>query len=388
MTINSEGIQLDSFATIFNDIGDGFKNIYGQDISIAQDSPDGQMIGIMANAVYDLQSILGKIYAGFDPDYAEGFELDKILKLLATTRLPATKSTVDIDIVTSANVVLPADYTVKDDNKQEWIIISSQTLVTGTTTVSFEAKLWGNIEALLNTITTPVSILTEVTSINNPASALAGRDEESDIVLRKRRNSLIEYRAESTVGALVGKIIKLDNVSDVVIYENSTDVVDNVKVIDPHTIWVIAEGGDIAEIGQIIATDKTAGTGLKGSVSSTYEETFLRSNGTSRIVYHEVKFDRPTDSNIYIKLDVVKRLPTDIIDTDAIKTSLAALLFNISQSITATELYATIYSAGNTFIASNLTLSHDNITYVSDLLTSDYDERLIIDLNQITITEI
>lgn len=388
MTINENGIQLDSFATIFDDIAQGFKDIYGDDINLDQDTPDGQQVGIFANAIYDLQTLLAKMYNGFDPDYAEGHELDKILKLIATTRLSATKSTVDVNITVSSNVSLPATYTIKDVNGQEWIITSAQTLTTGTTLVSFKASDWGAVEAASGTITKPVTILTQVTSITNPAAAIPGRDEETDVELRKRRKKLIGYNAESTVGGLLGKLLKLEDVTDAVIYENSTDTYDATRDIDAHTIWVIVESGAIEAIAEIIALDKTAGTGLKGSITSTYTELFERTNGTFRTHYHDVKFDRPTEVDLYITFDVEKRLPTDLIDTDAIKAALEALYFNINQTITATELYATIYSAGTNFIASNLLISLDDITYVDDKLSPGYDERPVINIANITITEL
>ena len=388
MIINENGIQLDSFSTIFDDLVVGFKAIYGEDINLDQNTSDGQQIGIYANTTYDLQSLIARIYNSFDPDFAEGHELDKILKLIASTRLPASKSVVDVSITVSDNVALDENYTVKDDNGQEWVIANPQTLTTGTTTISFNAVDWGVIGATIGSITTPVTILTEVTSLTNPTAAVEGRDEETDIELRKRRNKLLGYRATSLISSIIGKILNLENVADCIVYENKTDVYDAVRDIDAHTIWIIVDGGEVAQIAQIIATDKSIGCGLKGSVTATYQEDFLRSNGTTRIHYHEVNFDRPTETEIYIKLDVTKRLPTDIIDTDAIKTALSNLLFNIAQNITATELYATIYSAGNTFIASNLQLSLDDITYVSDLLNADYSERLVIIDTQITITEI
>jgi uncharacterized phage protein gp47/JayE len=388
MTINQNGIQLDSFATIFDDIAQGFKDIYGDDINLDQDTADGQQVGIFANTVYDLQTLLAKMYNGFDPDFAEGHELDKMLKLIATTRLSATKSIVDVNITVSSNVALPSDYTIKDINGQEWIITSAQILTTGTSLVSFKASDWGQIEASADTITKPVTILTQVTSLTNPSSAVAGRDEETDVELRKRRKKLVGLNSVSTVGGLLGKLLKLEDVSDSVIYENSTDTYDATRDIDAHTIWVIVEGGAIKDITEVIAKDKTAGTGLKGTIEETYTEVFERSNGTFRTHYHEVKFDRLIEIDLYIRFDVAKRLSTDLIDTDAIKEALDALEFNINQTVTATELYATIYSAGTNFIASDLEISFDDITYVDDKLSPDYDERPVISIANITITEV
>jgi len=388
MKINENGLQLDSFEDIFSNLANGFKAVYGEDINLAQDTADGQVVGIFANTTYDLQTHIARIYNALDPDFAEGHELDKILKLIATTRLPSTKSTVDISVEVSKNVTLPSDYTIKDINEQEWIITQEQTLTTGTTTVSFEAKEWGKVEAIANTITNPVTILTEVISVNNPLSAVAGRDEEDDISLRNRRNKLIGYRATSLVSSMLGKILNLENVTDAIIYENYEDTHDDVKDIDAHTMWVIIDGGEINEIAEVIATDKTVGCGLKGLVNATYTETFIRSNGTERTHIHEVKFDRPTLTNASIRFKVKKRNANDVIDTEKIKEVLEQLHFNIAQNITATELYATIYQAGNTFIAYDLELSKDDgDTWVDDILEALCDEKFIIGKDDIDITE-
>ena len=103
MIIDENGLQLDSFSTIFNNLVSGFKSIYGEDINLDQDTADGQQIGIYSNAIYDLQSLIARIYNSFDPDFAEGHELDKVLKLIASTRLPASKSVVDINITVGSN---------------------------------------------------------------------------------------------------------------------------------------------------------------------------------------------------------------------------------------------------------------------------------------------
>ena len=53
-----------------------------------------------------------------------------------------------------------------------------------------------------------------------------------------------------------------------------------------------------------------------------------------------------------------------------------------------TELYATIYSASTNFIATDLQVSRDNITFVDNLLIAEYDEEFKIVQANIQITEI
>ena len=387
MTINENGLLIDEFSTIYNRLADKFKLIYGQDINLEQNSPDGQLLGIITNEIYDLQTLILHIYNSFDPDLAQGVELNKLLKLIAQTRRASTKSIVDITIVANANVTLPADYTIIDENKNEWVINAETTLIAGTNIVSFNAVNFGAIEASANTINDVVTVFPEIISVNNTLPAEVGRDEESDVLLRKRRNNLLSVNSNSTIAGVYSKLFLLDTVTDAVIYENATDTYDALKDLNAHTLWCIIDGGSIDEITKIIATDKTIGTDLKGTVSNNYVEIFLKADGTTRALTHIVKFDRPTEIPLYIKLTVSKKIITDIIDMDAIKNKLVEKLYSINEKATATELYAYVYSAGNTFIASNLEVSKDNITF-GNTATNDYDEKFIISAVNIAITEV
>ena len=387
MTINENGLLIDEFSTIYNRLADKFKLIYGQDINLEQNSPDGQLLGIITNEIYDLQTLILHIYNSFDPDLAQGVELNKLLKLIAQTRRASTKSIVDITIVANANVTLPADYTIIDENKNEWVINAETTLISGTNIISFNAVNFGAIEASANTINDVVTVFPEIISVNNVLPAEVGRDEESDVLLRKRRNNLLSVNSNSTIAGVYSKLFLLDTVTDAVIYENATDTYDALKDLNAHTLWCIIDGGSIDEITKIIATDKTIGTDLKGTVSNNYVEIFLKADGTTRALTHIVKFDRPTEIPLYIKLTVSKKIITDIIDMDAIKNKLVEKLYSINEKATATELYAYVYSAGNTFIASNLEVSKDNITF-GNTATNDYDEKFIISAVNIAITEV
>jgi uncharacterized phage protein gp47/JayE len=386
--INQNGFKADSFIEILTRLSTQLKDIYGQDINLDQDTQDGQLLGINTTIISDLQDLALYIYNSMDTDFAEGVNLDKLLKLLARTRLPATKSTVDINLTVNRDVVIPTTYTVSDANGQNWQIASEQTLSTGTHLVTFESVDFGAITAEANTITQQVTIIPEIDSLTNPSSAISGRDEESDQQLRERRNKILEVNSFSTVGSILGKILTLDNVADCVIYENDTNIYDAEKDLNSHSLWIIAKGGEVEQITETIIKDKTAGTGLKGNVEATYTENFIRKNGTTREIHHTAKFDRPTEKEIYLKFNVKRRVATQSIDIDNIKNTLADKVFNIAENVTVTELYGTIYSASTNFIATDLQVSRDNITFVDNLLIAGYDEEFKIVQSNIQITEV
>ena len=388
MIIDANGFKAESFTEILTRLSNGLKNIYGQDINLDQDSPDGQQLGIQANIISDFQDLALYIYNSMDPDLADGANFDKLLKLLARTRLPSSRSTVDIEMVLNKTVSIPASYTIKDLNNQNWIIGTAQTLDAGTHLVSFYSEDWGNITAEPNTINEQVTILTEVVSINNPESAISGRDEESIVQVRERRNKILEINASSTIGSIIGKILDLNGVVDAVPYENMTKIYDPVRDIQPNSYWIVVKGGDIAQISEIIAKDKTGGTGLKGQVETVYIEKIVRKDGSVREFYHDVKFDRPTEVSIHIKFKVSRKVSTQSIDIEHIKDTLANKEFYIAQNITVTELYSTIYSAATNYIATDLEVSKDGVVWDSVFLQAGYDEEFIIEKSNIEIEEL
>lgn len=385
VTFNENGLQIQEFSEIVSDLESSINTLLGTDLDLSSNTIDGQYLGIFSKLNYDMQQFAMLLNTSFDPDYAMGLAMDKILKLNGIRRQEPTKSTVDITLICNTTVTLPSDYKLKDINSQIWVIGEATTLSSGTHSITFKAELWGSVEALANTITGFETIVLGVTSVNNILSATVGIDEETDEEIRIKRNNLLLRNSTSSAGGLKGKL--LDVCDYVEVYENKTGTID-ANSIPSHSTWVICEGGTLAGIAEIIALENTSGGGYKGAITQTYDELVTRSNNETFIYTHTVKFDRPTVTNIYIKLNVKKKISTSVIDMDLIKTYLATLKYGIGEDINLTELYATIYQAGTGFIASGLQLSKNNSTWVTDVLGGDISERLNIITAQITVTEI
>lgn len=386
LKLNGDGLTVNDLNDVYTYLSTQYKAIYGSDIILDQDTPDGQIISIISKLNADVQAALLELYNSFDPDNAIGVELNKIIKLSGIVRSPATKSTVTVDITATTTVTLPSGYTVVDTLGQNWVIQTSQSIPAGTTSIIFEAKEWGAVEALSTTINEQGTILTEITTVNNPLAASVGLNEETDVELRQRREKSLEKPAYSTVGSLLAIILEVANVTDAMIYENYTNVYDAIKDINANTLWIIIEGGLDTDISEAIAKEKTAGCGLKGIVTGTYLEYFLRSDGTTRIITHTVYFDRPTITEIYIKFNVTPKIIGDTVDETLIKSKLILKTFNINEPLTVTELYSYIYQASDNFIATSVQASLDDITYVSDKLLAGYDEKFLITTAKIAIT--
>lgn len=385
-SITSSGITIETINDVIDFLTNGYKSIYGNDINIDQNTPDGQLIGIHAKLNADIQESLVALYNSFDPDLAVGHALRKIIKLSGLTGNPATRSTVTLTMILSQPMAFPSDYTVKDTLNQEWVIDTAIDLLAGTFSIGFHAKEWGAVTASINTITVPVTILEGITSFTNPAIASIGIDEETDIALRQRRGRSVEKPSKSTLGGLIAGLLDLKGVTDVAVYENKTNAYDAVYALNEHSIWAIVDGGVTADIIKTMVQEKTGGTSLKGVTTGSYIETFTRADLSIFTYTHTSQFDRPNIINPYIRLTATTITGTT--DPVLIKNAIALKTFRIGEDITITALYAYVYQAGTNFIASALEASYDGVTWVSTILNAGYSDKFAITTARLMVTVI
>ncbi|OQY25514.1 MAG: hypothetical protein B6244_14960 [Candidatus Cloacimonetes bacterium 4572_55] len=57
-----DGIKIQTYEEIFDFLAEGYRAIYGVDINLDQDSPDGQRVGIEAKARLDIQTFALALY--------------------------------------------------------------------------------------------------------------------------------------------------------------------------------------------------------------------------------------------------------------------------------------------------------------------------------------
>lgn len=151
----------------------------------------------------------------------------------------------------------------------------------------------GEIEQAASTIDTIVTPVLGWDSVTNPSAITSGRLEETDEELRIRfRNSKFE-RASNIIESLYSALFAVDTVSEVVIYENDTDVTDT-NGIPPHSFSPVVVGGTSTDIANAIWQNKPVGILSYGNttVSITDSQGFV----------HDVSFERPNPVVIYIDM--------------------------------------------------------------------------------------
>ena len=383
-----DGIQVQTFQEIYDELAAGYRSIYGEDINLDPDSPDGQRVAIEAQLVLDAQSFGALEYNQRDPDFALGQSLNSIIKLAGISRRPATRSQVDVVVTTDRPLTLPPDYAVEDDLGQAWTTLNAIDIPPGETTVTLFAENFGAVEADPATVVNPVTVVIGVLSVMNTLSAVVGIDEETDQELRVRRNRSLETPQSSSTGRMFTALASLTNVTDVAVYENDTDVTDS-DGIPAHSLWVVVEGGAVSDIVETMVKNKTGGKGVFGAVTGTFNESVLRPDGSTFVIVHDMTFDRPVFVPVLVRLTATRKDAADPVDEALIAQEIAKRVFVIGENLLANDLYRLVFNAGDNFIPTVLEVSIDaGVSWTDGSVLSAPNEKFTLDAADVTVTEV
>ena len=273
---DENGLEIATLTEIVADLTTEFQNIYGSDINLSSDSPDGQLLNIFAQTIIDVLELIQEVNSSFDPGQAAGNILDQRVAINGIQRQAGTYTVTPVTVVTSASVNLygvdqtaEPIYTVADAAGNEYQLQTTVLgLSVGSNILTFQASLPGSIAPTENTITVPVTIVLGVTSVNNPSTyTTLGVDEETDAALRIRRQRSVSLASQGYLSGLLAALENINGVSSAYVYENTTGSTD-ADGVPGHSIWAIVSGsGADADIANAIYTKRNAGCGMYGNES-------------------------------------------------------------------------------------------------------------------------
>ncbi|HEI6974392.1 TPA: baseplate J/gp47 family protein [Yersinia enterocolitica] len=389
LQFNNNGLEIDTFRDLFQTLSDAYKSIYGQDIDLDQESPDGQRVAIEAQARTDIEASIQWLYSQMDPDFNTGDMQQIIAKLHGLYLRPGSRSQRDLNVATDRPVFLYSGYKIRDQSNQVWFVRQNVTIPAGTTTVTFFAQDFGKVTGLIADTFTQLTPELGVLSITADAVAVVGRDEETPEEFRQRRNRSLENPATGSTGAIFAKVAQLTGVTDLNVGENDTKIDDVLTGIPANSIWLVAEGGSVSEIVEVMVKQKGGGTGTKGSVIGRYIETLIRPDGTTLQIAHDMQFDRPIYKPLHINLTAKRKVTNDPVDLDTLKEALAKRVMHIGEEIDANEFYADGYGSGHVnYVLTNLKISIDGITFTDAELSPGFQGKFTLDVANISITEV
>lgn len=366
--IDKDGLHTQSLTEIRDQLVSAYQNIYGDDISVDSDTPDGQRINIETQAKADLLDYSRQVYNSFDVDNVIGDAQDRLYKINNVYRNNADYTFVVVNVTVSqpvnlqgldSNVMSPngSGYTVADDIGTNFILVNSVSLTNaGTYSLDFRAEKLGAVDVSPNTITNMVTVIAGVSGVNNPAKQyITGNTQETDAEFRIRRNKSTSISAQGFYDSLEGQFLNIPNVSAAVVYENTPDDQQIPQSALSSAIWCIVEGGLDTDIAKVIYANRTLGCAMVGNTTAN----ITRVDGST----FTARFDRPQSQDLYINLTIKSRVGL-IPDEEHIKQSLVEnMKFGIYETVTTSDVVVAIAEIDSSVYVIDCELSGDNVTF-------------------------
>ncbi|MDD5301497.1 MAG: baseplate J/gp47 family protein [Elusimicrobia bacterium] len=276
MAINSltaGGLTIQQQPDIVAELTTGYTSIYGADINLGPNTPDGQMMNIYATALEDNLELLQSVYNMFNLINAYGVQLDNMGQLLGLIRQAGTYTQAQVLVTVSQAVTLPGQdvlvsnpsatvFTVADEAGNQYQLVASHVFSgAGSATLTFAAVDIGQILTSANTITAILTPLLGVTSVNNPSTSsdVLGTNEETDSAFRVRMAQSFQLAAVGPADALRAALLNVPGILDAYVPENDTGgIVDG--VFSTGIMTVVNQGSVAdADVAQVIYAKKGMG---------------------------------------------------------------------------------------------------------------------------------
>lgn len=389
--IDKDGLHTQTITEIKEQLTSAYKGIYGDDITVDSDTPDGQRINIEAQAKADVLDYSKQIYNNFDVDTVIGTAQDRLYKINNVYRQNADYTFVAVNVTIDRPVTLQglddnvssangSGYTVSDEIGTNFILVNSVTLTNaGTYELEFRAEKIGAVDVSPNTITNMVTVIAGVTGVVNLGKQyITGNTQETDSQFRIRRNRSTAISGQGFYDSLEGQLLSIPNVTAAVVYENTPDDKNIPQSNLDSAIWCIVEGGLNNDIAQVIYANRTLGCAMIGSTTGTVE----RPDGST----FTARFDRPQAQSLYITLTVKSKVGL-VPDTDYIKSELVnRMSFGIYQKVTTTDVIVQVSEIDTSVYVLSCTVSGNGSTYTTEVTPTTKDRYFTLAESNINIT--
>ena len=344
--IDSAGLHVPEYEDIKQRLLDSFRQIFGADLYLGEDTQDYQMIAEFSDCLDDVYSLIIEAYNSRNPNYATGTALDMIIALNGIRRITATYSTVLLTLSGSVGAVIPAGSIVQDVAGYQWAtnadaVVGSE----GTVAVAATCTVAGAIAAPVGSITQIMSPTAGWISVTNEEEAVAGQNTETDARL----------------------------------YENTGSTAD-ANGIPGHSICLCVLGGEDQEIGQTIFDKKSPGCGTYGNTTVSATDVFGNVNNVS--------FNRPVAVPLTIAIALKTFSGYNDGTLETIKTNIVKYIesLNIGDDLNVGLLWAPILAVNtdpqNPVCSPTGVVVNDETTLVS----MGYNNYATIDPDDITFT--
>ena len=341
--IDATGIHMPVLQDCLDYYVSGYQGIYGSDTYLGSDSQDGELVGLLAQAINDTNSACASTYNSFSPQTAQGVGLSSLVKINGLQRAQSSYSTVQVMLVGNAYTPISGGV-VTDPAGNAWNIADSTTIPqAGYITVTAVCNVPGAIDLASGVALTIDTQIYGWQTATTASAATVGAPVELDAALRLRQATSASIPSQTGMAGLIGSLLALPGVAAVVPYENDTAATDT-NGVPAGAVAMMISGGVNAQIAATILLKKTMGCGTYGTTSALAYDTAG--------IPHTINWFVPTVVPISwaISIRTVGASFTSDIETQ-IAAAVAAWTSGLAegQDVSITRSYSVINAVGESF---------------------------------------
>ena len=319
--VTEQGFTVKSAAEITADLDAKFVGTFGSQFDTSAESPDGQLIGIVAKLLEDVWQQAEGAYNAYNPSNAYGVGLDKVAEINGITRITNLPTSVAITFSGTAGTVVPAGYIVKTVDGLEFATVAVAVIPA---IVTAKCTTQGAIRILANEVHVLTTAIAGLTGATNLEPGITGIVREEDPAFRARRENSTISRGTSSIDAIYEGVKSL-NLPYIAIIENTTSA--TVDGVPANSFLVVVEGGTPAEVSQVIYDNKPQGITSYGSIVTVVND--------SKGYPHNIGISRPTPIDISVTTSITNLPGASVDSATLVKAAIVDYVndINISEDV-------------------------------------------------------
>lgn len=306
---SSQGIIVPDTGTVKEDVEQEFQNAFGADLDLTASTPQGRLIEIETLSRQGTVALCALVANQINLDYATGQYLDAIGAFFGVDRRGAIPTRVLATITGVPGTIITAGSLAQTDAGDQFYLENQTTIPAGGETTSYFLSVeTGAVPCDTNTLNTIISQTIGWESINNPAVAVIGKEQESDRDYKTRIKSA-RFTGISLLQSIRGALNLVDGVRSSFVYDNPTGsaiTYDGVS-IPAHSILAVVDGGADLDVATAIFEKKSSGSGYTAITNQSVSQTV---NDGAYGVGYDVVFNRPQQLGLGVWITVKKNTYT------------------------------------------------------------------------------
>lgn len=258
------------------------------------ESPDGQLINIMAQEIYQAWVELDLVYHSYDPSTATGQALRNIGQITGIPYGISNSSSAYVSLTGTAGTVVPMQSVVEDELGNQFLTTSAAVIPSSVLVVALND---GPIVVTAGTITTIATPVTGWTGVSQAADGTIGKVAMTESEYRNIRSRTVMRNYRATEDVIQSRLLELGIVQAKIINnDTATTLGDGTPPQSIHVI--IGEVGSVTDtqIAEVILKTK----GLVCPTHGTTTVALVDEQGVS----HDIKFTKAIEVPIFIDMNI------------------------------------------------------------------------------------